>query len=346
MKKTFKLILKTISVILWLLLISGKTYAGYESVSHIVGKYNHYTDICCYLFNGVCQACVKEEPDPNNCTTSLPSLIEPYTMQEIWSYYLGQMNYNDIHDWADDDVQGKYWSDIDWFSWGLDTSHPRGTDWADVILYDGHGGACCNGVAGAEGAPFGCSAGNYFTAFSMGDQGGYPSSCWIRSDNVASNHGHMRFGYASWNESKDANFLVTFACNSAEYCAWQHSGWDDVTPGIMRLVLGWHGEYAGLQINSSLFVSYMIDSDDEYAALHWISYMYVPEYDGTYDNCPVAMTWGPTHNGIFYTIYQYEAFKNLKDNNWTNSLSEYYFVQGCTPWGEITSLPPTSPASR
>ena len=126
-------------------------HAGYEAVSHAV-VYSEW--MWSPLFQDYIATVGTNPCHPGG------AYINPrgHEFQDKWSTYIDNYEqdgkeYSIIRDWTDSQVWGKNWTDPDFFNWGEDNVSQTGTDWADVIMYFGHGGACCDGVPGIRSCP-------------------------------------------------------------------------------------------------------------------------------------------------------------------------------------------------
>src|SRR5690606_7471731 len=149
-------------------------------------------------------------------------------------YELQRMGYDDTRLWFNQAVDPEDWVDES-ISYGNDSVHPYGTDWADAVFLSTHGKAVCE-------------AGGKWSQFVMGDQhDGH--AC---SPNTLF---HIKCGKA------DGNVAVFIACQSAQVCLWEGDGYDYMDfLGSFAMWNGCHGLAWDTSDDISRLRSYLQDS--------------------------------------------------------------------------------------
>jgi len=360
MRRKKLLSLSAIISIMLLLFMTANSSADYEAVSHVVEP--------CYYVGDPIDGCLSQCScwSPADCISNCqPDYSPGYIFQESWSDNIAEYendgdSYSVIRDWTDEEVVGSAWTDPDFYNWGEDNVSQTGTDWADVIMYFGHGAACCDGEG--EGTWGDCDEDKWYSQISMGgvDSDNPPGSdsCIIHSHYSKYNPvwpiggywtGHIKLGYNGSSSSRDANFLVLLTCHRGEYCVWKNGGWDGAAAmeGSMNMILAFQGlMYSGAEAADD-FETFMGVSCCSHAGDKWVENL---NYGMTHfdiageglNNCAVAMGWGKTHAAIEYAIYSYQAFLNLKDKR-PPTYTHYYFREECIATSFIEAFPEESP---
>lgn len=219
----------------------------------------------------------------------------------------GMSSYHQIEHWSDLAVDGRDLTDVSRFGWGADSSDPYGADHADVVFFSGHANSSC-------------SSGSERSWLTMGDT---VDGCSINLGHVTSSSHHMKLG------NTDANIMVSFACETTQFCVYIAGGYDALTQGEFNLLNGFHGlvyEVSGYQGDLS---SYSNDAVYNYVGDAWLDWMYDPNAYGSADNCPTAIGFGANYSETldFYTNAGWLDIRANGARTWTT----YFELCGCDP---------------
>lgn len=225
-----------------------------------------------------------------------PTSQESAFYQEI-SLYAGAHAFDVIERNQNGMVDGRDF--IDKSLGGQDHLSPRGTDWADVVMFSGHGGK------------YYCSA----TALKMGDDS---NSCepYLTSE--------IQLG------GVDTGTLVMDASNCLEKCVWDWGGFDTLDQGgsgtELAVANGYHGspgdDLQGVQeIGDFAYYAKMDGLGDD-----WVDIMFT---EGTYDDCAVTIVYADNASEADDAFY----YAGLADQHSTGNhdYQKYWYISGCAP---------------
>lgn len=219
----------------------------------------------------------------------------------------GLSAYGQLEHWTDLAVDGRDLTDASRFYWGADSSDPYGADHADVVFFSGHGDSSC--ASSAE-----------RSWITMGDP---YDGCGIFLANVNAASHHMKLG------NTDANVMVTFACETTQFCVYIAGGYDNLTSGEFNLLNGFHGlvwEVSGYQ---SDLANYSTDATYNDVGDAWLDWMYDPSAYGSADNCPSAIGFGANYSETL-DFYSNAGWLDIRSNGargWTT----FFELCDCDP---------------
>lgn len=245
-----------------------------------------------------CSGCDDLSQPPTDASKFLEGGFAAYTQKKSWSGAA---------------VDGRDFTDATQFSWGTDSNDDAGTDFADVIFYSGHGSY---------------NSASQYTYVVMGDNNsGETCSPRIADDTAASRH--MEFGNGGSGEEADA--LVFFACNTAQYEAWMAGSYHQLSAagGQFNILNGFHGivwEVSGYQTDLK---NYAADAINNGIGDAWLDRMYDPRSGANTSNCPISIGWGAdsSQTGDYYMNAGWADFHDNGARGW----SHMYYICGCDP---------------
>lgn len=245
------------------------------------------------------------------CCTGCDDL--PNTIQDGQHFDAGFVSYDVQEHWKNQAVDGRDFTDPDVSASGADSTSPNGTDWADVIFYSGHGSRTCDQFTG------------HWSSIVMGDRND-GETCSPRTAWASGFDGHMRFGGAT--ASRDANALVTFACQTAHKCVWENGGYSPMQRERFDVLNGFHGivwEVSGYQGDLEDFAN---DAEWNDVGDAWIDRMYRWRKSGE-NNCPVAIIWGENEDEVL-DFYDNAGWYDFHDTG-QHAISLFIYLDGCNP---------------
>lgn len=227
----------------------------------------------------------------------LPGLVEmTLAFSEAFS------DYDTVERWFNQAVDGRDFTDPDLNPNGADNQSPRGTDWADVIFYTGHGGRQCGDRP--RWVP------------TMGDS----EMCRPRTDL------DMRFGGSS--ADRDANAMVTFSCQSAHRCVWESGGYDNLDAGSFNIWNGFHGTTWLGAGTAQAIRNYGRDARHNDIGDAWLDDMFRSSSSHE-PSCPVSIVWG-SNEAQAEEFFDDAGWKDFHDVG-AHNVSMFFFIQGCDP---------------
>jgi len=231
----------------------------------------------------------------------------------------GFSTYDQQEHWSDAAVDGRDFADSVSFGWGDDDVDPYGTDWADVIFFSGH-------------ADSSCTSGSERSYLLMGDD---VDGCNMNIAHASGGSRHATWGGTTAGE--DAQVLVTFACETTQYCVYTAGAYDALSDstGQFNLLNGFHGWVAEVSGYQSDLGSYSSDATNNYMGDAWLDWMYDPSVNGSgNDNCPSSIGYGAnaSERDDFFT---YAGWLDFHDNG-ARTGTGFYKLCSCDPVGGAT----------
>jgi len=228
----------------------------------------------------------------------------------------GLSGYDQLEHSSDLTVDGRDFTDSVNFGWGADDSDPYGTDFADVIFFSGHAASSC--TSGAERS--------YLV---MGDES---DGCNIDLAHKTGSSREVTWGGTSSNE--DAGVLVTFACETTQYCVYTAGAYDGLSDstGQFNLLNGFHGLVAEVSGYQSDLSSYSNAATNNYIGDAWLDWMFDSNVNANGDdNCPSSIAYGAdaSERLDFFSNSGWFDFHN----NGSRSGLNFFMLCDCDPAG-------------
>jgi hypothetical protein len=225
----------------------------------------------------------------------------------------GIIGYHQFEYWTNLYFDGRDITDAVNFAWGADETDPSGSDFADIIFISGHAGGSC-------------TAGSERSWFTPGDN---IDGCSIYLSHKTSSSRHMTLGGAT--SGRDAAALITFACQTALYCAYTAGSYDALSrsDGQFNLLNGFHGDVAEVSGYQSDLSEYSWDTLFGAMGDAWLDWMYHPDVGGGEDNCPSSIGWGANSTEMD-DFFNNAAWGSLPSNG-SRTTDKFYKICGCNP---------------
>ena len=205
------------------------------------------------------------------------------------------LNYDQVVRHSETGVDGRDFVDYNVETYGRDYRDPYGADFADVMLYAGHGSRVCSGSSSS------------YSEVVMGDDD-TGETCFPNTRT------HMRLGDTN-GYYEDLNYALFFACQTMHKCVWDSNGYFNMDNGnfysAFRLVNGFHGDSYQNALSGGEIEDYIDGAEYDGAGDDWVDIMtdIWPFYNN--DRCATSMTFGSSSSNC-NSVYTHGGFKDFK----------------------------------
>lgn len=219
---------------------------------------------------------------------------------------LEDLGYDQHQLYSSHDVDGRDFTDRAREDWGRDENDPTGTDFADVVFYAGHGFRKCE-------------ANKYYSGLVMGDFNHGNETCLPNSKS------NMIFG----DSGGDANVLVFAACQSAQYCVWDHLGYNPLLNNMANILNGFHGASHDDSTLDELYEDYIYSAENNGLGDDWVDLLTIIRSGSDNDDCATSVIYGK-YRSDRDNQYNNGGFFDFKDTG-SHSGTGMYYICDCDP---------------